>query len=107
MYEAVFNVIRRKYPLFDPDTIMMDFEYGMRSAFRKLFTETRILGCRFHYGHAVYGKIASLHLLRRAYRADPIKCPEGARIGNLLKQYLVLPFLSSHHIRLQVMIFHL
>lgn len=47
-YEAVFSVIKKLWPEFNPDEFHSDFEQGLMNAIETVFASA-VIGCYFHY----------------------------------------------------------
>lgn len=73
LYSAVFKKIKELIGLtceFKPADLMSDFERGLQNALRETWPDSKVRGCRFHFGQAVIKKIRKLHLANE-YRDNP------------------------------------
>ena len=46
MYKRVLLKIKERFPIFQPQQLMADYETAMRRGFKTSFPDARILGCR-------------------------------------------------------------
>ena len=65
LYRQVFAQVRNTLPWFQPESIMMDFERGLRNAARETFLHISLKGCWFHYKRALVKKIKKLFSLHQ------------------------------------------
>lgn len=85
------------YPFY-PRKILIDFEFAMLQAIKKIFPWVQVQGCRFHFAQSLYRKIHSVPLLRRSYQ-DPNVNKE---VCQWLHCFFGLPFLSAAEIPIAV-----
>ena len=52
-YTEVFNVIKELILLFDPNSIMADFELTQKNALATSYPNTLMKGCWFHYNQTI------------------------------------------------------
>lgn len=64
LYESLFTKIKKLCPNLRPKRILVDFEKAIHNAVEKIWTESKIFGCRFHLGQSWYRKIQQLGLSR-------------------------------------------
>ncbi|RWS19306.1 uncharacterized protein B4U80_05358, partial [Leptotrombidium deliense] len=82
---------------FKPEEIMIDYEQAMIKAINKVFPNTRVRGCLFHYRQAIYRHVQECGL-SRAYN-DARSFEEGDNETNTnevkrtVRRFLGLPFL--------------
>lgn len=48
-YDEILEHVTSKFPDFQPQKFMSDYEIALRNSLRKFFPEAKILGCYFHY----------------------------------------------------------
>jgi hypothetical protein len=73
LYLAVFQKLKQLIEQtceFKPEDLMSDFEQGLQNALRATWPESKVRGCRFHFGQAVIKKVRKLHLANE-YRDNP------------------------------------
>jgi len=61
-YRDLFSFIRQRFPEFQPDFIMTDFETAQQNAIAEIFPRARLSGCLWHYSRAVCRNVRSLGL---------------------------------------------
>lgn len=87
-YELMLQIIMqeciRMNLVFQPKTVLLDFEQATHSAVRKCIPTAAILGCRFHFAQAVFRKIAALGL-------KTIYNDAQSPIGQWLRKFFALP----------------
>ena len=73
-YVTVFEILKREAAriglIFNPPTIMSDFESGLIPAVRQCFPQSRHRGCHFHFCQAIYRNVQRLGLVG-AYDSQP------------------------------------
>uniref|UniRef100_A0A914YA74 MULE transposase domain-containing protein n=1 Tax=Panagrolaimus superbus TaxID=310955 RepID=A0A914YA74_9BILA len=62
IYEDALSALKTLVGNISPETVMMDFEIGLHSAFRTVFPETDISACFFHLCENIRRKIADVGL---------------------------------------------
>ncbi|XP_048769055.2 uncharacterized protein LOC125675446 [Ostrea edulis] len=71
-------------------SFMVDFEAGIRKALRRVFLETSITGCAFHWRKAVFQKVQNLGLqIPYQERADDV--------NQFVRKVTAVPLLSAEH----------
>lgn len=68
-YKAALSVLKEKINDFQPEEIIVDFEIAFYKTFGKLFENTRIKGCHFHFGQCAFGHVKMLGL-QQLYSED-------------------------------------
>ena len=62
-YEHVFSFVKNNICNLVPTTFTTDFEKDLRNAIKKVFPETRLKGCWFHFCQAIRRKAMQLQEL--------------------------------------------
>ena len=95
-YYMVFNILRdhitRVGGLFNPITILSDFESGLIAAIRQQFPNAKHSGCHFHFTQAVIRKVRDLGL------AIPYLNPETPEISKFVQMCMALAFIPEHEV---------
>lgn len=90
-YEHIFQFIDANLLELKPKTFNTDFEKGLRNAIIKIFPQTRLKGCWFHFCQALRRKLSKMSEL-----AQRVKTTDEAR--RVFKKILVLPLLPPEEI---------
>ena len=91
MLQCILQECTRLNLVFQPKTVILDFEQATHIAFQRCIPSTAILGCRFHFAQAVFRKIATLGL-------KPIYTDVHNPIGQWLRKFFALPLLPASDI---------
>ena len=91
-YQRMMELLKREAAnlnlVLQPQIVQIDFEAATLAAIRLCFPNSRIRGCLFHYGQAIWRKTQSLGLAAR-YKEDPA-------FNRFVRRALGLPFLPPH-----------
>ncbi|KAI5153780.1 hypothetical protein ENBRE01_3248 [Enteropsectra breve] len=88
-YKSAFQQIMNHCNYF-PEKIICDFEMALYKSLKRVFTLTKICGCSFHFGQAVWRNIQK-HSLTLKYNSD-------ARFNNFIRSLLNLAFIPAERI---------
>ena len=69
-YVKMIELLRQKWPNFQPTAISVDFEISLINAFREVFPQAEIRGCFFHLTQSVKRKVQEEGLQTRCRDAD-------------------------------------
>lgn len=90
-YERTLRYVQRHLPVeYCPPTALIDFEEAIHAAFKQVWPNSAVRGCRFHLGQAWHRKIQALGLAK-LYR-------EKSDEGSYLRTFFGLPFLPPTHV---------
>lgn len=94
-YKTIFNLLRKKCHSLglnlNPKVIVADFEIAIHNAIRAEFSDSKVIGCRFHLAQAWFRKIQNLGLV-------PYYKKETSEIGKWLRYIFGLPFLNPSEV---------
>ena len=91
VYKAVLRAIQELCPSLAPQEVVADFELAVWKAMVKVFPDTVVRSCNFHFSQALLRHVGELGL-QRAYRT------QGA-VQECIKLLFALPYLPKEHIR--------
>jgi len=75
-YQAILCYMKEHFPNWEPQTVVTDYEAGLRKAFKEVFPDTEIRGCFFHYSQVtktqkkctIYTYIKNIYISLDKYR---------------------------------------
>ena len=74
----------------DPNTISSDLEKGSLNAICRVFAESHVRACYFHFGQAIYRKIVDLGF--------KVKYHNGSSFSHKVRCFLALAFLPVAYV---------
>lgn len=90
-YEKVLNYIENNFFKLKPASFMSDYELAMRNAIKKIYPETEMYACWFHFCQALRRKCSKIPNFLPTVQ----KSPNALKI---LKKYFSLPLLPDTQI---------
>jgi hypothetical protein len=99
LYEKVFERIKSYFPSLRPDTIIADYEPGLRKALRHNFPDARLSGCYSTVSKDIFAFFVNNCSLENYY-----KCKGGdkAVLGFLWRQLMSIPLLRAEDIKTEI-----
>ena len=94
-YYAALETIKRKmadiHLLFNPDSVMSDFELGLINALEMIFPNASLEGCYFHFTQCIWRRVQQSHLIT-SFRDDDV-------VRSLVRRLMAVAFLPIVAIR--------
>ena len=103
-YYKLFNVIRDAMftldasCIFNPDTVLSDFESGLIEAVRIQFPNAKHSSCHFHFSQAVWRKVQDLGL------ATAYSDPSQPEVSKFVQQMIAMAFIPMSEVKEQVVL---
>jgi hypothetical protein len=89
-YRKVMNLIQQKFPHFDPESWMMDFEQGIAKTIAEIFPQCEVAYCFFHFSQNIWRRIGEEHAIT-LYR-------EGGSFKKLVRGFVALAFAKEEDV---------
>lgn len=90
LYEEVLAHLRETEPRLNPEVIVTDFEQSFITAAQKVFPNTHIRGCHFHFGQCIYRHVQQCGL-QHQYSTDD-------EFALNIKMMIALSYVPAEHV---------
>lgn len=79
-YHTLFDIIKTSFPNWNPSKILLDYEKAAMNALRKVFPDTTLKGCFYHFCRSLFKKSKELGIKSRVQRRHVARCAGLARL---------------------------